>query len=920
MIGNLNSRIYTASEGDLTVQGGTGARSYAQIGLGGHDDVAGAGDIEGDKNGMIVVFSRLGDINVTGGTTAGAYGQVGHGGLNNDGNFLHENLGLFVQSGWNTTPVAGPPAGDLTVTSNVGYGMIGSGDAIPAGTGDRVGLVFTSSTGNTNDFGQIGHMTAAGIRSARSGSVNLTAGDYTIGTTGTYRETGAEVVARVLAADYMVGAGGSIFINEDVTFASGNTLSLAARDNIYVYASIQNSQAVDGGDVNLFAGWDGVTGLGKAPFIYVNVPPAGLSFDPALVIADPASYGIGDGITQGLIQFGDGTQTNAIGVGSRSGATRVLGHTLDMNAGTAAGAHAQIGFHIISATGNSASGDITVAMTGDISMDGGSQDGAYVQIGHGALYVTGTSLAGDISVTTTTGGVTVNGGTALDTFGMIGHGGVFTRANKSGSILVQAGGGDVALTSGGGERAFTQIGHGGVGSGGTATLGLAGDLIDVIAFNDIIIRASDTGLRAYSQIGNGGFDSDAPTLAGNVRVVALNDLTVTGGGADQAFAQIGNGGGSTDGNKEGIIIVSAGDGLLAGNVTLTRGAGSDSFAKIGHGDQAFTTGAGGAGGDSGAGTIDGDIQVTAGESVVSTGGMIGHVDTSLGGPAVANSGSTFIAVSRNDFPATMATGDGTLTADATSVFASAPGGELRFYLPRRDSNLIAPGALLNGTPYGGAPVDPAFQLPTEFAAGPDQLAFGQHTNLNTAAANAAGLVLNLDPIDAASYGGAFSFYYDNIDVNVPPPAPPAPPAPPVPPAPPIFVTIDGQLFFNQNVLAPGSPFVQAGPFSTVFTDDYFNSDNQRYDLQIFDAGDKKGWYRAVGAWTSSFDTIYSTVEGGPAWSSFTEFGDGSRPTSGYSEYFNSLNSQSEQDDELRSLLENLEAELAELRGLGDSSE
>jgi hypothetical protein len=294
------------------------------------------------------------------------------------------------------------------------------------------------------------------------------------------------------------------------------------------------------------------------------------------------------------------------------------------------------------------------------------------------------------------------------------------------------------------------------------------------------------------------------------------------------------------------------------------------------------------------------------------------VDPNIGGPAVASSGSTFVAVSRNDFPAAMATGDGTLTADAASVFSSAPGGELRFYLPRRASNLVAAGTSLNGTAYIGGLADPALQRSDEF-----YTSLGQHTNLNTAAANAAGLVLNLDPIDAAHYStalGDYSFYFDTGTLT---PAPGggggggggvAPP--PAPPVPPIFVTIDGQLFFNRGVFAPGSPYVQVGPFAVGFTDDYFNWDEQRYELDMFDSGDKRGWEQ-FGPWTSTFKASFSKVEGGVGWSSFTVFGDPDFTVGGYGFGFDGINNPPEMDDELRRMLEALEAELAELRGGGE---
>jgi hypothetical protein len=297
--------------------------------------------------------------------------------------------------------------------------------------------------------------------------------------------------------------------------------------------------------------------------------------------------------------------------------------------------------------------------------------------------------------------------------------------------------------------------------------------------------------------------------------------------------------------------------------------------------------------------------------------MIGHVDSSTGSAAVANSGSTYLQVSSNDvLPNTIATGDGVLIADVTSVFSSAPSGELRFYIPSRANNQIAAGAQVNGNAFGGALVDPALQGPDEFL-----ISLNQHTYLNTAAANAANLVLNLDPIDAAHYAAGldYSLYYADANLVVPPVAPPSgggggTTTPAVPVVLQIFVTIDGQLNFNQGVFGPNSPYVLVGGFVNFFTNDYFNSDTQRNELEMFDVGDKNGWTKGSGPWTSSFDTIFSTVEEGEGWSSFGVFGDGRHQSTGYGRGFDGINQAPEMDDELRRLLENLEAEMAELRG------
>ncbi|MDC0276806.1 hypothetical protein OAL00_07715, partial [Verrucomicrobiales bacterium] len=154
--GDMGSRIIIAAENNIILQGGTGNASYAQIGLGGND--ASANTPDGNKSGKIITYSRSGNITIQGGTTNGAYAQVGHGGRNHDGDFDHEGFGVFV---WTDN-------GDVTVNrggaNDEAYGMIGSGDGLVAGTGNRSDQVFVGS-GNGNliqNAGIVGHRTAGG--------------------------------------------------------------------------------------------------------------------------------------------------------------------------------------------------------------------------------------------------------------------------------------------------------------------------------------------------------------------------------------------------------------------------------------------------------------------------------------------------------------------------------------------------------------------------------------------------------------------------------------------------------------------------------------------------------------------------------------------------------------------------------------
>lgn len=97
---------------------------------------------------------------------------------------------------------------------------------------------------------------------------------------------------------------------------------------------------------------------------------------------------------------------------------------------------------------------------------------------------------------------------------------------------------------------------------------------------------------------------------------------------------------------------------------------------------------------------------------------------------------------------------GILTADAASEFVGAD--ELRFYLPRRASNQIATGALLNEVSFPGARIDPSdTQRYDEFVVhitGDVDSSPNQHANSFTSGA--------APTTNPAGYG----FYYDTISL------------------------------------------------------------------------------------------------------------------------------------------------------------
>src|SRR5690606_34412800 len=104
------------------------------------------------------------------------------------------------------------------------------------------------------------------------------------------------------------------------------------------------------------------------------------------------------------------------------------------------------------------------------------------------------------------------------------------------------------------------------------------------------------------------------------------------------------------------------------------------YAKIGHGDDMRA----GFAAIGGTGNRSGNITIAADGSISLEQSLIGHINSVSNATA---SGTTFLGVSSDD-PANQSGGD--LIVDADSELS---GDELRFYLPRRQNNQIAVGAL-----------------------------------------------------------------------------------------------------------------------------------------------------------------------------------------------------------------------------------
>ncbi|HQZ30065.1 MAG TPA: hypothetical protein PK648_18110, partial [Verrucomicrobiales bacterium] len=216
-------------------------------------------------------------------------------------------------------------------------------------------------------------------------------------------------------------------------------------------------------------------------------------------------------------------------------------------------------------------------------------------------------------------------------------------------------------------------------------------------------------------------------------------------------------GASSDATLGGNIVVNAGREIrLTGNPLI------GGYAQIGNGDD--TRGA--VANQSGTGDRSGNIQVAAGTDVTLSGALIGNQNSISTASGV--SGITQIGVSR-DAPSDETVGN--LIADSESQIQGSD--EIRVYLPRRENNQVAPGALLNEEVWSGAPIDPSLEQ-----------------RIDEYTINIIGVV-TFSPMDhgndfstgsSPTNAAGFAFYYDTIALTDVPPVIPIEPMDPTDPS------------------------------------------------------------------------------------------------------------------------------------------
>jgi filamentous hemagglutinin family protein len=314
--------------------------------------------------------------------------------------------------------------------------------------------------------------------------------------------------------------------------------------------------------------------------------------------------------------------------------TTIYGNTITDNTGTINFALNQSAVNNSGVAIGSAKG-LTRIYANNLYMFGAGSNRTYNQIGYHH------ASGGTVGSTIATGGIVVRA-----------KGAVYMEAGPTGS-------------SGSNSPSFVQIGHGGWRSTNTdfnytGNIDIKSDSLNIIGSN---------GTATYAQIGHGGFNSDGDH-SGTITIVN-NFSYIIGGDGTSAFAQIGHGGQNVAGNISGTINITQ---TASGDFQLFKGGGTNAYAQIGHG-----------GAGSSANVSNSDINLDLGYYATFSGSRVGHRTSGT------RTGDTFIGVKNN----TSVSFDG-LYADASTVFTSGTGGELRLYLPTRAFYQLDTTTTLNG--------------------------------------------------------------------------------------------------------------------------------------------------------------------------------------------------------------------------------
>jgi filamentous hemagglutinin family protein len=558
--GDHSGEIVAEVSGNLSLAGGAGGFSFAQVGHGGSADMSSG--------------TRMGNISaVIGGTTAfdagtGGY-WFGHA-TTTGGGVSNANVALVTNGlSFAGLTTAGPTAasGDFAdmIRSNLtGGNVLIANRLAQIGDADRDNPDFLDDIiffgqGNDGSFATDKSLTFAAtgevsfeetLQIEGSGNINLAAGWD--GTTG-LDLTGFPMLsmADIEAAGAFGATSGAAGDNGDINIREFNPVS-----RIYVGTwmgdihALAHDLEVKGGPAD-----NSRSRLGARPQAQVDVDS-----NIRVVVQDDVivTGGDGDGSRAAIGHtFGDGG-------GNISGDITIIGDTVSnsnevvVTGGDGDNAQAQIGHE---AFDGAAGGSISITSEDvNVGFDRGRFAGgetSFSQIGHRSLdFLAGAT--GNITVNASVN-VVVVGGDALGTRSSIGHVGTIASGNVSVTT-----GNDMFVDGGEAGIADAQVGHTAAASSGD---------IDVNVGDDLFVRGSFDKDLAPARIGHFGTGD----LTGDIDIEIAERFDLLGGMGDFSFAQIGHGVEAFPGAREGNISVVAGE-----EATIEDGTGTGSLAWIGH--------------------------------------------------------------------------------------------------------------------------------------------------------------------------------------------------------------------------------------------------------------------------------------------------------------------------------------------------
>ncbi|MGD0142556.1 MAG: hypothetical protein ABSC92_05320, partial [Rhizomicrobium sp.] len=491
--------------------------------------------VYGNNNGTITIGGESAAGNVAIGSAGGTTTLAA-------ANLIIESDNGYAQAGYHGAGggnIVVDLKGDLTLTANYSGGdaQIGNGSLSGDISGNVTGNISINAAGTTTinvgeggGTGWIGNFANEG--SIESGNLTLITGSGNLG------NFGVDVVADLGSTSHP-GSGGNVligFTNHDFDIDNGggsvnspHSLTLMSVDNVYLGSTIQNSGS---GNINVVAGWDGVT---------TNLSS----------LTNSGVYGNNGG---SILIGGENADEN-VAVGSAGGTTTFAAASLTIESDYG---YAQAGYH------GAGGGNIDIDLTGCLNLNGYGGENDYAQIGNG-------SLNGDVSGNVT-GNISIHSGgpTTIN----IGEGsGTPWIGNFAGEGSIESG--NLTLITGSiqdqGEFSGNIVADLGTtsqpGSGGDVMIGLTDG--DIQLHNDLFSIGSSPHNLTLMSVDNVELGSALQNSGtGGITIVAGWDGVTTNPALLTTSGVYGNNGGS-------III---GGENAPGNVAIGSAGGTTTFA------------------------------------------------------------------------------------------------------------------------------------------------------------------------------------------------------------------------------------------------------------------------------------------------------------------------------------------------------